>query len=93
MFASILFLIFLSIFSGQLIPTRVETVDLGGTINTTFSCSGCELRRVSFQGSSMVEASMRTLVGVALTVAFIVSGHGFAKFHRTLNQCLGIQGI
>ena len=92
-FASILFLIFLSILSGQLIPTRVETVGLGGTINITFACSGCQLRSVSFQGSSMVEASRRTLVGLTLAVPFIVSGHGFAKFHRTLNQCLGIQGI
>jgi len=41
----------------------------------------------------MVEASRRTVVGLALAVAFIVSGHGFAKFHRTLNQCLGIQAI
>ena len=93
MFASILFLICLSILSGQLIPTRVETVGLGGTINITFACSGCQMRSVSFQGSSMVEASRRTLVGLTLAVPFIVSGHGFAKFHRTLNQCLGIQGI
>ena len=41
----------------------------------------------------MVEASRRTVVGLALAVAFIVSQHGFAKFHRTLNQCLGIQAI
>jgi len=41
----------------------------------------------------MVEASRRTVVGLALAVAFIVSGHGFAKFHRTQNQCLGIQAI
>ena len=93
MFASILFLIFLSILSGQLIPARVERVGLGGTINITFACNGCQLRSISFQGSSMVEASRRTLVGLALAVPFIVSGHGFAKFHRTLNQCLGIQGI
>lgn len=93
MFASILFLIFLSILSGQLIPTRVETVGLGGTRNITFACSGCQLRSISFQGSSTVEASRRTLVGLTLAVPFIVSSHGFAKFHRTLNQCLGIQGI
>ena len=41
----------------------------------------------------MVEALRRTVVGLALAVEFIVSGHGFAKFHRTLNQCLGIQAI
>ena len=78
---------------GQLIPAKVETVGLGGTINITFTCNGCQLRSVSFQGSAMVEASRRTVVGLALAVAFIVSGHGYAKFNRTLNQCLGMQAI
>lgn len=80
-------------FPGLLVPSKVETVGLGGTINIPFACSGCQLRSVNFQGSSMVEASRRTVVGLALAVAFIVSGHGFSKFNKTLNQCLGIQGI
>jgi len=41
----------------------------------------------------MVEASRCTVVGLALAVGFIVSGHGFSKFNKTVNQCLGIQAI
>lgn len=78
---------------GLLVPCKVETVGLGGTINITFACSGCQLRSVMFQGSTMVETSRRNVVGLALAVGFIVSGHGFAKFNKTLNQCLGIQAI
>ena len=84
---------FIFVFVGLLVPSKVETVGLGGSINIFFTCNGCKLRSVSFKGSSMVEASRRTLVGLALTVGFIVSGHGFAKFNKTLNQCLGIQAI
>lgn len=39
----------------------------------------------------MVEAPRRTAVGLALAAAFIVLGHGFTKFKRSLNQCFGIQ--
>jgi len=30
---------------------------------------------------------------LALAVAFIISGHGFAKFKKTLNQYLGISAL
>ena len=51
------------------------------------------MRSVSFQGSSFVEGSKRTVVGLALGVAFFLTGHGFANFERTLKQCLGISCI
>lgn len=38
----------------------------------------------------MVEGSRRTVVGLALSVAFFISGHGFSKFEKTLRQFLGI---
>lgn len=68
----------------------MEPTALGGTINLHFRCNGCELRSVSFQGSSLVEGSKRTVVRLALVVAFFLTGHGFAQFDRTLKQCLGI---
>ena len=43
-----------------------------------------------FQGSAFVEGSKRTVVGLALALAFFLSGHGFANFNRTLRQYLGI---
>ena len=66
---------------------------LGGSINITFTCNGCQLRTVQFKGSALLENSRRTVVGLALVVAFIVTGHGFSKFNKTLNQCLGIQAV
>lgn len=33
------------------------------------------------------------MVGLALAVAFFITGHGYAKFSRTLRQCLGISCI
>ena len=51
------------------------------------------MRAVSFQGSSLVEGSKRTVVGLALGVAFFLTGHGFANFERTLKQCLGISCV
>lgn len=65
----------------------------GGTLNVTFSCNGCHERIVNFRGSALVEGSKRTVVGLALAVAFFVTGHGYAKFSRTLRQCLGISCI
>lgn len=46
-----------------------------------------------FEGSAIVEQSRRTVVSLSLAVAFIISGHGYAKFNRTLNQFLGIPAI
>lgn len=60
--------------------TKVEPTGLGGTLNVTFLCNGCQLRSVNFNGSALVEGSRRTVVGLALAVAFFITGHGYAKF-------------
>ena len=46
-----------------------------------------------FQGSAFVEGSKRTVVGLALALAFFLCGHGFANFKRSLRQYLGISCI
>lgn len=48
---------------------------------------------MNFDGSAFVEGSRRTVVGHAPAVAFFITGHGYAKFSRTLKQCLGISCI
>lgn len=48
---------------------------------------------MNFNGSAFVEGSRRTVVGLALAVAFFITGHGYAKFSKTLRQCLGISCI
>lgn len=77
-------------FSGILVATKIDVVGLGGTIKITFQCNGCKLRSVTFDGSTLVEGSRRTVVGLALAVAFVVTGHGFSKFKKTLQESLGI---
>lgn len=74
-------------------PAKVEPTGLGGSMNVVFVCNGCTSRTVKFCGSVLVEGSKRTVVGLALAVAFFVTGHGFAKFSRTLRQCLIISCI
>ena len=73
--------------------SKVEPTGLGGCKNVTFACNGCKLRTVNFCGSALVEGSTRTVVGLALAVAFFITSHGYAKFSRTLRQCLGISCI
>lgn len=62
-------------------------------MNILFACNSCSLTTINFQGSTPVEGSKRTVIGLALAVTFFISGHGFAKFNRTLNQCLGISAL
>jgi len=75
------------------VPAKVEPTGLGGSMNVGFVCNGCTSRTVKFCGSALVEGSKRTVVGLALAVAFFITGHGFAKFSRTLRECLGISCI
>ena len=74
-------------------PTKVEPNGNGGTLNVISSSNGCHHRIVNFRGAALVEGPKRTVVGLALAVAFFVTGHGYAKFSRTLRQCLGIACI
>ena len=57
---------------------------LSGSINVLFVSNGCESRTVNFCGSALVEGSRRTVVGLALAITFVITGHGYAKFSRTL---------
>lgn len=80
-------------FLGILVVSKVEPTGLEGSLNVWFMCSGCEKGSLMFQGSVFVEGSKRMVVGLALAVAFFLSGHGFANFNRTLRQYLGISCI
>lgn len=71
----------------------MEPNGTGGTLNVIFSCNVCHERIVNFRGSALVEGSKRTVGGLALALAFFVTGHGYAKFSRTLRQCFGIPCI
>ena len=80
-------------FTGILAATKVQPTGISGTLNLTFSCSDCQLRKINFSGLMYVEGSKRTVVGLALAVAFFITGHCYAKFSKTLRQCLDIACI
>ncbi len=71
---------------GVLLPKRVESVGLGGGIRCWFSCSGCSERTVPFNSTVEVEHTRRTLVSMALQVATVLSGGGFASYQRLFGQ-------
>ena len=71
-------------------PFEIRSTGLGGSMNICFACNSCKLRTVNFQGSALVEGTKRTVVGMALAVAFVITGHGFAKFDKALHKSLGI---
>ena len=71
-------------FPGILVVSKVEPTGLGGSLNVWFMCSGCEKRSLMFQGSAFVEGSKRTVIGLALAVAFFLSGHGCLRFFSSL---------
>ena len=64
--------------------SKVEPAGRGGSMNVTFACNGCKMRTVNIYGSALVEGSKRIVVGLALAVALFITGHGYAKFSRTL---------
>lgn len=72
---------------------KVEPTGLGGSMNVVFAYNGCELRTIKFCASALVESSKHRVVGLALAVAFFITGHGYAKFSKTLRQCLGISCV
>ena len=62
--------------------SKIEPTGLGRSLNVFFTCSGCDKLSLAFQGSAVIEGSKRTVVGLALTVGFFLSGHGFANFDK-----------
>lgn len=66
--------------SGILVPVKIESSGLGGSLDITLHCNGCTEREVKFQGSSYVDGSKRTVVGLSLAVAFIIAENGYSKF-------------
>ena len=57
------------------------------------ACNGCKIRRLTFDSSPMIESSRRTIVSLALQVAFYVSGCTHAQYYRILKQSLGVQAV
>ena len=79
--------------SGVYVPVRVVCEGLGGGLKVEIACNGCKIRRLTFDSSPMVESSRRTVVSLALQIAFYASGCTHAQYYRILKQSLGVQAV
>ena len=79
--------------SGVYVPVRVVCEGLSRGLKVEIACNGCKIRRLTFDSSTMVESSRRTIVSFALQVAFYASGCTHAQYYRILKQSLGVQAV
>ena len=79
--------------NGIFVPIRAISEGLGGAIKMVIACNGCKMRSLTFDSSPLVESSRRTMVGLALQVAFYASGCTHMQYYRTLRQFLGVSAV
>ena len=79
--------------SGTYVPVRVVCEGLGGGLKVEIACNRCKVRSLSFDSSPMVESSRRTLLSLALQVAFYASGCTHAQYYHILKHSLGVQAV
>ena len=79
--------------TGKLVPVNVKLIGLGGAAIIKFACTGCSNRRLALHSSDNVTQSKRTVVSLALQVAFVVAGCAHSQYCKVLKQCLGISSV
>ena len=55
-----------------------------------FRCDGCWQETIDYQSSQLALDSRRHMVSLALSLAFFISGHGYASYRKTLGKGLGL---
>ena len=78
---------------GILVPSSVEVMGLGGALRCRLKCTGCALRTMEFNSSTEVPGSRRTQVTLAVEVATVLAGGGFAMYDRLFGQGLGLHTV
>ena len=73
--------------------SRVVCEGLGGGLKVEIACNGCQIRRLTFDSSPMMESSRRTIFSLALQVAFYASRCTHAQYYRSFKQLLGVQAV
>ena len=51
---------------------------------------GCWTTRIDYRSSYLAQDSRRQIVSLALSLAFFISGHGYAGYRKTLGSGLGL---
>lgn len=77
-------------FLGKLVLVGTEKKGLGGGMHFVFRCNGCWKEEVDYRSSQLASDSRRQLVSLALSLAFFISGHGYAGYRKTLGKGLGL---
>lgn len=67
-----------------------EKKGLGGAMKFLFRCDGCWQETIDYQSSQLALDSRRHMVSLALSLAFFISGHGYASYRKTLGKGLGL---
>ena len=67
-----------------------EKKGFGGAIKIKIQCSGCWITTIDYKSSQLATESRRHLVSLSLCLAFLVSGHGYASYRKTLGRGLGL---
>ena len=78
------------IFLGKLVLTAFEKKGFGGAMVFAFKCRGCWTTGIDYRSSYLAQDSRRQIVSLALTLAFFISGHGYAGYRKTLGRGLGL---
>ncbi|XP_068705034.1 uncharacterized protein [Montipora foliosa] len=55
-----------------------------------FKCCGCWTTEIDYKSSQLAQNSRRQIVSLALSLAFFISGHGYASYRKTLGRGLGL---
>ena len=55
-----------------------------------FRCHGCWTEEVDYRSSQLALNNRRQMVSLALSLAFFISGHGYAAYRKTLGKGLGL---
>lgn len=55
-----------------------------------FKCCGCWTTATDYRSSYLAQDSRRQIVSLALSLAFFISGHGYAGYRKTLGRGLGL---
>lgn len=63
-----------------------EKKGLAGAMKFLFRCDGCWRETIDYQSSQLALDSRRHMV----SLAFFISGHGYASYRKTLGKGLGL---
>ena len=63
-----------------------EKKGLAGAMKFLFRCDGCWQETIDYQSSQLALDSRRHMV----SLAFFISGHGYASYRKTLGKGLGL---